>query len=186
MPCSCNRGLRGHEATFREPCYILLNECSRMTGTATNPRIVEIVESVLTVNKPMAKSARTRDAKGKFMPGCMPGPGRPTVAREEAYLELLRRTVDLVEWEKAVRAVLAKAKKGDLRAFEALAKFIMPLPAQRLKISDEPQDEYRVAGRSPAQTDALMGKRLMDKILQRRKYEADLREMGIDLRAKEN
>ena len=124
----------------------------------------------------MANSARKRDSKGKFLPGCQPGPGRPTVAKEEQYLLLLRQTVDLAQWQKAVKSVLKKAQEGDLRAFEALAKFIMPLPAQRLKISEEPhQEKYRVAGRTPEKTSEIMMKRLERQVLEQRKHAAGIR-----------
>lgn len=97
------------------------------------------------------------------------------MAKEEQYLELLRMTIDLAQWQKVVKAVLKKAQNGDLRAFEALAKFIMPLPAQRLKISEEPREAYRVAGRTPEKTSEIMMKRLERQVLEQRKHAADIR-----------
>jgi len=119
----------------------------------------------------MADSTLTRDSKGQFAAGNAGGPGRPPAAKEEHYLELLRQTVDLSQWQTAIRAVLRKAQEGDLRAFEALAKYIMPLPAQRLKISDEPQKEFRVAGMSPGELGESMVNRLIQKVLERQAYE---------------
>ncbi len=47
-------------------------------------------------------------------------------------------------------------------------------------------DEYRVAGQSADQTNTEMMKRLSSKIIERRQYEADLREAGIELGPSEN
>jgi hypothetical protein len=90
----------------------------------------------------------SRDAKGRFVAGCAPGPGRPPAPKERAYLDSFRQTVSLENWQTAVEAILAKAIKGDVRCFETLAKFAMPLPAQRLEwqLAEEREGEFRVAG----------------------------------------
>jgi len=120
----------------------------------------------------MPNTSLARDNKGQFAAGNAGGPGRPPVAKEEQYLEILRQTVDLSQWQAAITAVLRKAQEGDLRAFEALAKYIMPLPAQRLKLSEEPQqEEFRVAGMSPGELGESMLNRLVKKVMERRAYE---------------
>jgi len=119
----------------------------------------------------MADSALTRDSKGQFASGNAGGPGRPPALKEEQYSEIMRRTVDPQRWREAIEAVLKKAQEGDLRAFEVLAKHLLPLPAQRLKISDEPQEEFRVAGLPPGELGESMLNRLIKKVLERRAYE---------------
>lgn len=120
----------------------------------------------------MSDPTLRRDKNGQFAAGNAGGPGRPPAAKEEHYLELLRQTVDLSQWQTAISAVLRKAQEGDLRAFEALAKYIMPLPAQRLKLSEEPaQEEFRVAGMSPGELGESMVNRLIKKVMERRAYE---------------
>lgn len=93
----------------------------------------------------------SRDAKGQFVAGCAPGPGRPPKLREKAYFDAFRQTASLEDWQAAVEVILAKAIKGDLRAFEALAKYVMPSPAQRLEwqLTEERESEFRVAGATP-------------------------------------
>jgi hypothetical protein len=71
------------------------------------------------------------------------------------------------------------AQDGNLRAFEALARYILPLPAQRLRISEEPTEEYRVAGYTPAEINTKMLERLATKIEERRVYEDQLAQAGV-------
>ena len=73
-----------------------------------------------------------------------------TLSLTEQYLELLRQTVDLGQWAKAVQAVLKQAQDGHLKAFAALAKYLRPLPAQRLRVSADSDERFRVAGYTPA------------------------------------
>ena len=124
----------------------------------------------------MTAKSMKRDARGRFACGNVGGPGRPSAPKQQEYWTLLRGTVDLREWKKAVEAILAKAQAGDVKAFSALAKFLLPLPAQLLKISAEPQEEYRVAGLTPDRLDEEMMNRLFQKIAERRQYEAQIQD----------
>jgi hypothetical protein len=118
------------------------------------------------VEKRTAKSdsqSTTRDAKGRFVAGCAPGPGRPPAPKERAYLDAFRQTVSLEDWQAAIEAILAKAMKGDVRSFEALAKFTMPLPTQRAKWqqAEEREREFRIAGATPEELAEEMVREVM-------------------------
>ncbi|MEM3460242.1 MAG: hypothetical protein QXO24_03390 [Candidatus Micrarchaeaceae archaeon] len=81
-----------------------------------------------------------RDARGRFIPGTAGGPGRPPRAAEEAYLEALKSAVSLSRFRRIVAAIAEKAEKGDVRAFVALAKYIL-LPAEARTPEEEPVGE---------------------------------------------
>lgn len=68
-----------------------------------------------------------RESDGRFKKGCKPGPGRPPRDYEQRLATLCKR-VPHDEWGDAVAAVLGRAKMGDVKAFEALAKYLLPKP----------------------------------------------------------
>lgn len=75
--------------------------------------------------KKTAKSVK-RGKGGKFAKGTKAGPGRPRRQTETEYLDTLRETVTLDDWRDICRAMVKKARGGDVRAFEALCKWAMP------------------------------------------------------------
>lgn len=90
--------------------------------------------------------AAKRDAKGRFLKGVQPEtgfkPGQsgnpkgrlPRVV-EDTYLQALYGVVPIPEWEEACKAMLIEAKDGNVRAWEALAKYTMPQPKQGLEVT---------------------------------------------------
>lgn len=77
---------------------------------------------------------KQRDEKGRFLPGWKGGPGRPPKKKEEKYIEHFKKAITLEDWEKATRAVLAKAQDGDVGAWRVLANYIMGMPVAHAEI----------------------------------------------------
>lgn len=78
------------------------------------------------VAKPAAKAAAdARDQRGRFAPGCKPGPGRPTAEREREYLGVLQSRVTPKKWAKIVDRALNDAMKGDGVARAWIAKYLV-------------------------------------------------------------
>lgn len=76
-----------------------------------------------------------RDTKGRFIKGESGNPnGRPPRATEEEYRLAVLDIVPLERWKMMIEKQAARAEKGDLRAFEALAKYIAP-PIERQDIT---------------------------------------------------
>jgi len=67
-----------------------------------------------------------RDSKGRFVKGTAPGPGRPSREHEESYTEALKSAVSPAQFAKAAGAILREALTGNVMAFEALAKRLLP------------------------------------------------------------
>jgi len=76
-----------------------------------------------------------RDANGRFVKGHkgFKKAGRPPRCSEERFLTAILRAVPEEEWEKATKAVLARAKKGDVVAWKALAAYLVGIPIQRIE-----------------------------------------------------
>lgn len=100
-----------------------------------------------------------RDHKGRFAPGNPGGPGRKPLRKELELLLRMRSTVTPDEWQAAVVAILESAKSGDVKAFEALAKYLIPTPEKRVGIRHR-DGKFRAAGASREQIDAAMVERL--------------------------
>jgi hypothetical protein len=76
-----------------------------------------------------------RDNKGRFVKGVSGNPnGRPTRATEEEYRQAVLDIVPLERWKLMIEKQAIRAERGDLRAFEALAKYIAP-PIERSDIT---------------------------------------------------
>jgi len=67
-----------------------------------------------------------RDARGRFLPGCKSGPGRPSRASELAYLNATLATVTIQDWVQVIQKALDQAKEGDARARDFLASYLLP------------------------------------------------------------
>jgi hypothetical protein len=75
----------------------------------------------------------TRDDKGRFAKGNPGGPGRPTRATEQEYLDVLKRCVgpeDMVKvFEKALDLAI---KRGDPSARKWLSDYLLGTPVTRI------------------------------------------------------
>jgi hypothetical protein len=75
-----------------------------------------------------------RDEHGRFLRGNSEGRGRPFRQRETAYYDAVKTTVSLPKWKKAVRTMLDLAISGDCKAFNALAKLLLPADSTLLEL----------------------------------------------------
>lgn len=66
-----------------------------------------------------------RDQKGKFVLGNPGGPGRPTRLTEATYLSELKSVCTLEIWREIVNQVIEDAKKGNAKAREFLARYLL-------------------------------------------------------------
>jgi hypothetical protein len=82
-----------------------------------------------------------------FEKGHPGGPGRPKgTPKEREYLDTFRRCVTLDKWAVATEKLLELAMAGNIKAFEALAKYCLPQPAMMLDWSEEARKVFRFAG----------------------------------------
>ena len=123
-----------------------------------------------------------RDARGRFLPGNQVGRrgGRPPREMERQYLEAFQAGCSPERLAKIVAAVAAKAEAGSLEAAKLILRHAMPAWPLRVELASD-AEEYRVAGLTAAEVNQQMLKRLIDKIRERREYEASLRAAGVDL-----
>lgn len=92
----------------------------------------------------MAEDAIDRDktekrgARGRFVKGTKPGPGRPRRQTEVEYLTTMREAISLQDWADMCRAMVRRAKAGDVQAFACLCKFSLPavMPEQPVELDD--------------------------------------------------
>jgi len=66
-----------------------------------------------------------RDENGRFTPGNPGGPGRPRRAIEAEYLAALSEVVTLDTWREIVSTAVERAKSGDARAREWIARYVL-------------------------------------------------------------
>ncbi len=66
-----------------------------------------------------------RDENGRFTPGNPGGPGRPRRAIEAEYLAALSEVVTLDTWREIVTTAVERAKSGDARAREWIARYVL-------------------------------------------------------------
>lgn len=70
----------------------------------------------------------TRDERGRFKKGESGNPqGRPPKATEQEYQDAVADVIPLERWRRMLEAQAKRAERGDLRAFEALAKYVAPI-----------------------------------------------------------
>lgn len=67
-----------------------------------------------------------RDAKGRFIKGNEPGPGRPPAATEAQYADVLKEVVPVERFKLIVEAQARRAERGDILAFNALVSRLVP------------------------------------------------------------
>jgi len=68
-----------------------------------------------------------RDQAGRFTSGNKASPGRPPKAIEDQYLQALRRSVSLKDFEAIVRRAVLDAKKGNKSAREWISRYCVDL-----------------------------------------------------------
>lgn len=116
----------------------------------------------------MARGQTKRGGNGQFQKGHGGGPGRPKgLPKEREYLEAFRSRVSIQEWTEAVGQQLAKALKGDSKAFEMLAKYCLPEPAQIHKWSEKDRELLRFAGMQDKDMASHMAARVIETFRQR-------------------
>ncbi len=83
----------------------------------------------------------TRDERGRFLPGCPPGPGRPSRPRELAYLEALGQVATLDRWRRIVEQWLADCEDANpdvrQRTRALLAAYLVGRPRKTASVSTE-------------------------------------------------
>lgn len=73
-------------------------------------------------------TTETRNKNGRFMKGYEGGPGRPKRITERAYLDIITTVCTPDVWREVVNKALEDAKKGDAKAREWLASYIVGKP----------------------------------------------------------
>jgi len=76
------------------------------------------------------KQVIPRDAKGRWLKGKPPGPGRAPMKKEERYYRLTIESVTDEDWVEIVLTAVNQAKRGQWRAREWLANYIIGRPVQ--------------------------------------------------------
>ena len=66
-----------------------------------------------------------RDERGRFKPGCSPGPGRPRRLTEDCYLTTLADAVPLEDWAAIASKAVTDAKNGDATARGWLSRYLL-------------------------------------------------------------
>ena len=83
--------------------------------------------------------ARDRNEKGQFVKGYKGGPGRPPRATEQEYLDAVADTVPLSRFIRMVEKQAQRAERGDIRAFEGVAKLLrLYVERQEINGGDKP------------------------------------------------
>ena len=75
-----------------------------------------------------------RDSSGKFVSGNTGGPGRPKRKFEEKYILALTNAVSEGQWQAIITRAISDAQRGDWRARQWLADYIIGKPVQQLDI----------------------------------------------------
>lgn len=78
-----------------------------------------------------------RDKKGRFAKGNPGNPnakGRPKRNTEDKYLQALRDTVKLKDWEEITEKAIQQARKGDRSARQWLSDYLLGKPIQNVNI----------------------------------------------------
>jgi hypothetical protein len=70
-----------------------------------------------------------RSTDGRFTVGCPGGPGRPARSAERDYLLALSKACPLEKWQAICRRAVRDAEKGDSKARDWLARYLLGSPA---------------------------------------------------------
>jgi hypothetical protein len=106
--------------------------------------------------------AKQRGKGRPFEKGNPGGPGRPKAPKEREYLDMFRSRVPLEEWGDAVTKMLEMAKDGNVKCFEALAKYCLPQPAMMFEWGRETREAFRRAGQGDKELAEQMAKEVVE------------------------
>ena len=124
----------------------------------------------------MQANGKSRDAKGRFIPGHgVKSPGRPTQEVEKEFLAAFRRGCPPPALEAVTAKLVKLAIDGDTNAARLLLQHALPLAARVELMNAPPLEPYRVAGMAPEKTSEMMMKRIERQVLDQRKHAADMR-----------
>jgi hypothetical protein len=106
--------------------------------------------------------AKQRGKGRPFEKGNPGGPGRPKAPKEREYLDMFRSRVPLEEWGDVVTKMLEMAKDGNVKCFEALAKYCLPQPPTMLEWGRETREAFRRAGQDDKELAEQMAKEVVE------------------------
>lgn len=72
-----------------------------------------------------------RGKAGRFIPGTAPGPGRPPRQTEAGYMQAMMQACTLDTWRVICERAVNDAKKGDPKARDWLAKYLVGDPGHQ-------------------------------------------------------
>jgi hypothetical protein len=102
---------------------------------------------------------RSRDGRGRFLPGTAPGPGRPAnpyARRQAALRRALLGEVDEADLRAIVRKVLRLAKLGNLAAVKLLFEWVLGAPPASCHPDRIDEDEMHVRRGRPTTLERLL------------------------------
>ena len=86
--------------------------------------------------------AAHRDNKGRFVKGNPGGPGRPSRASEQEYLDMLKDRIPPERWAQMVERLISHVEEsGSIRAFQALTDRL--LGKAPVVVHDDKDDGYK-------------------------------------------
>lgn len=101
-----------------------------------------------------------REPDGRLRPGHPGGPGRPSKARELAYIAILREILTASEFAFIVRSAILRAQNGDAQARQWLSDYAIGKPGQSIDVrhvdGSEPSLEEQFASYSDAELEAIL------------------------------
>ena len=87
-----------------------------------------------------------RNNKGQFVKGAKGiSPGRPRRQTETEYLDRLRENITLDKWDQMVNAMWEVAIGGDVQAFNAICKWVLPKDTPEAEIERIDEDPEGLA-----------------------------------------
>ena len=90
------------------------------------------------MNEPSTNGPNGRDAKGRFQPGCAPGPGNPYVRQIAAWRSAFAQTVTEQDVKAVVGVLMNAAKAGEPWAVK---EFLLRVLGKATEGEDQPDPE---------------------------------------------
>lgn len=75
--------------------------------------------------------ALTREKNGRFLPGTPPGPDRPPRQTEAGCMQAMMQACPLDTWRAICERAVVEAKRGDAKARDWLAKYLVGDPGHQ-------------------------------------------------------
>ena len=82
-------------------------------------------------------------------------------------------------FREVLRVLQAKALEGDIPAARLFLEYVVGKPPQCVEVANEPEDEFRVAGCTPAELNRMMLQRLQQRIDERQEREEELAKVRL-------